>query len=91
MSLVLEETEEGFRDEPAPGREQVRVAMAMLLATEKPKMLDQMQVKLARVMATPRTRCSSICSGLPDAMSDGMQPSARFKIKTTSHSCPLAE
>ena len=47
---------------------------------------------LARVMATyRRRRSSSISSGVPLAMSDGMQPSTTLRTSTVSHSWPLAE
>ena len=75
------------------GREHVRVSDSDVVGSGKTEEAGSNEdASLARVMATPRTRrSSSIFSGLPAAMSDGMQPSATFRMKTTSHSCPLAE
>ena len=43
---AFEKIENGVRDESAARREDVRVAVAMLLASKKAKRLDQMKVKL---------------------------------------------
>jgi hypothetical protein len=92
MSMALEYIKNAIRDEAAAHRQNVTVCMPMLMSTKKTQWLHQVEMLPARVIATyRRRRSSSICSGLPTAISEGMQPSVTLSTNTTSHSCPLAE
>jgi hypothetical protein len=66
------------------GSDRVAAAEAMLVGAEEPQRLNQMEMLLGT--GHSRRRSSSICAGLPVAMSEGMQPSTRFNTWTASHS-----
>ena len=74
-----EQRQDVVGQESRPWSYRVAAAEAMLVGAEEPQRLNQMQMLLARVMATySRRRSSSICAGLSVAISEGMQPSTRF-------------
>ena len=89
----LEMAEETRRNEARPRRIDVAVAIVALIVHEKPLRHDEMEM-----IARPRHRHIEAAASPPRSppiqpaeISDGMQPSTAFKIKTDFHSWPFAE
>jgi hypothetical protein len=92
MGTAFKPIENSVRNETAAHRQNKTIRIPMLTSAEKPRWLHQVQVLAsARHGDVKETAFSSISSGLPTAMSEGMQPSATLSMNTASHSWPLAE